>query len=331
MCALGLGFVRSGGPPAGQSYDEVTQKTTFSGEVAAPSISTPGEVSAETVTATGSVTGNNTLVRIGDVLAAERPLLVPLRKYATKAAMDADAALGLFSDSQRMLLADPLFDAIGTGVLYEYCEILARCVRVLNNRPYSKLGCGVGSGITFVPTTSLVVVPFPTISPNGGTKKLARGIYRNLNAEGAHTTPGWHVMCKIDWANVSAANAKLNLLLKIGSVSFGTISADCADLTIDTVNGNSLIIWAEWDIHPNGPVNAGSYNFDVHHKIRYGAANKIAGQAQAVDIGKTNWHFAAVSDGSDASPVHPEITILCSYGNQAGVVYFDTLSVQENG
>lgn len=64
--------------PEGQSYNTETQKTTFAGEVAAPSVSATGEVSAASVSATGSVTGDNTLARAGSALVADRPLSLVL-------------------------------------------------------------------------------------------------------------------------------------------------------------------------------------------------------------------------------------------------------------
>lgn len=259
----------------------------------------------------------------GSALVAPGPIVAPMLSFATIAAMNAYAGRA----HQRVFLADPLYDATGDGIPWIWDPTLAIWVRELNYKPYKKLGCGAGSSITFVPTTSLVEVPFPARAPNGGIKKIARGLYRATNAAGSRITPGWRVRCKIDWANVSSATAKLNLNLKVGSTSLGMLSADCSKLTI--TGTHAIIIWAEWEIHPNAPNGASSFYFDTHCKIRYGACSNTAGQPQVTDIGDTNWHYNAVADGTDAAPVHNEIMVQCSYGNQAGTVYFDTLSVEE--
>ena len=267
--------------------------------------------------------------QVGGWIKSLSPLLAPSRAFAIKADMDAAAAAGAFTEGNRVLLLDPLYDARGNGVVWEYDSLRSRMVRVLNNRNYAKLGSGVGSGINFVPTTNYTVVPFPTVSPNGGTKKIARGDYRSVNAEGSHITPGWRVCSRIDWAGVKSNADRLFFLLKLGGVAMCELFIDLSSLTIDGTNGNSIIAWPEWIIHPNNAGSSSSYNFDVHAKMRYGACSYLGNQTQVQDLQVTNWHYVAVPDGSDASPVHPEIEVACKYSGNPRTVYFDSLLVSE--
>lgn len=68
--------------PEGQSYNTETQKTTFAGEVAAPSVS-----------ATGSVTGDNTLARVGSALVAPLPVVAPSVRASQRRFSSATRAL----------------------------------------------------------------------------------------------------------------------------------------------------------------------------------------------------------------------------------------------
>lgn len=249
--------------------------------------------------------------------------------YTTKNSMIDDMNAGKFTEGCRVLLTDPVYDSRGNGVMYEYDASRSRMVRVLNYRNYAKLGCASGSSISFVPTTSYTLVPFPTISPNGGTKKIARGLYRDLSPEGSRTTPGWRVVVRLDWAVVKINTNQLSLDLRLGGQSCGSLQIDLTGVTLDATNGNSIIAWAEWSVHPNGNNNASSYTFDSHAKIRYGAAYYQANGTQVQDITKTRWAFPTISDGTDSNPIHPEFELYCKYTGNANTLYIDNMFIQE--